>query len=124
MPQGLLEVHVEPAVGEEGRTRDVAGHVRGEEDHRADHVVSADSWNYAAILYDEDIAQGTLDLSVVTDQLIALGIIGKDDYLMDVELGAEIVNGSGWLDIHRLSITRDGQSSDLVTPDNLGKLPQ
>ena len=43
---------------------------------------------------------------------------------MDVELGAEIVNGSGWLDVHQLTMSVDGRSVELVTPQNLEAFPQ
>lgn len=91
--------------------------------HRANHVVSQDSWNYAAILYDKDVTEGVLDLSVLLDQLVQLDILSKDDYLLDVELGAEIVNGFGWFDLHKFSVSTGGLSTDLVTNENLLKLP-
>jgi len=33
---------------------------------------------------------------------------------MDIELGAEIVNGSGWLEVRQFEITKDGVSTDLI----------
>lgn len=73
--------------------------------HRPDH---ADGWNYVAVLYDDDQKTGTLDVTALLGQLAELGLISLDDYLLDIEIGAEIVSGSGWLEFQRYEIALDG----------------
>lgn len=87
--------------------------------HRADHVVDDGSWNYTAVVFDEDVRSGTLDMLALLDRLAELGIIDATHLLMDIELGAEIVNGTGWLDLHQLTMTYDGQSMPLVNAETL-----
>lgn len=90
--------------------------------HRANHIVDKESWNYAAVVFEEDVGRGELDVLDLLDRLAELGIVDSGHLLMDIELGAEIVNGSGWLDVRQLTMSYDGQSAPLVTDETISAL--
>ncbi len=61
-------------------------------------------WTYAAFASHEDMPSGQIDIAALLDRLVAEGIAAPDLWLMDVELGAEIVGGAGWLRIDRFDV--------------------
>jgi serralysin len=60
--------------------------------------------NYTAVVLDEDMKSGEIDLRALFDYLIEIGIVTSDEYLASVELGAEVVSGAGSLMIDHLDI--------------------
>lgn len=60
---------------------------------------------YIALVLDQDVPAGTIDLKAVFGQLQSLGLLSKDVYLQSVMLGAEVVSGVGSLSINKLDLT-------------------
>lgn len=81
-------------------------------------------WTYAAFLTQEPVKAGRVDIGAALDHLIAGGVLDGDLWLMDVELGAEITGGQGWLEISEFDLTleaapapepiRGGAGADLL----------
>ena len=90
--------------------------------HRANHEVGSDTWQYTAVIYQTAIRQGRIDLDDVLGQLVDLGYLDPTHYLMDIELGAEVVSGTGWLDIRELRVSFGEEAETLVTPEVLAPL--
>jgi Ca2+-binding RTX toxin-like protein len=59
---------------------------------------------YTAIISDTDLTQGQIDLTAMIQKLMDLGVISKNEYLANVQFGAEVVEGKGSLTIHDLGI--------------------
>lgn len=92
--------------------------------HHPNHG-GADGWNYVAVLYDEDHKSGTLDVTGLLAQLAEEGLIDRSDYLMDIEIGNEIVSGAAWLDVLRYEIAIDGVTvATLANPGPNGPTAQ
>lgn len=83
--------------------------------HRAHHGDAEAPWSYTSVVYDHDVRSGVLDLDALLEHLAGLGIVNRSHFLMDIELGAEIVNGAGWLEVDRLLIDYDGVTAELVS---------
>jgi hypothetical protein len=60
--------------------------------------------NYTAVVLNEDMKAGEIDMRDLFDYLIDIGIVSSDEYLASVELGAEVVSGAGSLTIDHLDI--------------------
>lgn len=67
---------------------------------------------YTALVADKDIPAGTLDLQAVFAKLTQMGITSGTEYLRSVELGAEVVSGSGWLTVNDLDLTVASKAAD------------
>jgi len=88
----------------------------------SDGTISADiyhSGTYTAVVLNQDSTQGTIDLSGLFKTLENLGIVSSSEYLSSIELGAEVVSGSGSLTINDLDINiatknADGSTSDMA----------
>lgn len=53
------------------------------------------SWAYIAVVLDDDRLEGSLDMAAILRFLADRGFIDRDDYLSSVELGAEVLTGTG-----------------------------
>ncbi|WP_299175454.1 hypothetical protein [uncultured Brevundimonas sp.] len=60
--------------------------------------------HYTAVVLDNDLNIGQIDMRDLFDHLIEMGIVSADEYLASVELGAEVVSGAGSLTINHLNI--------------------
>ena len=73
--------------------------------HSDDSGGSAHHWTYIAFCAKEPITQGPLKISDFVDYLLAQGILTPSNYVTSVELGNEIVTGSGAVDARAYAIT-------------------
>lgn len=74
---------------------------------------------YTALVPDKDYAAGTVDIADVLKKLQSLGIVSSNEYVNQIDLGAEPIKGSGSLTIN--SLTYDITSHDangIVTVDH------
>lgn len=74
---------------------------------------------YTALVADKDVPAGTLDLKAVFAKLTQLGITSGTEYLRSIELGAEVVSGSGWLTVNDLDLTVATKAADGSTKTTL-----
>ena len=73
---------------------------------------------YTALVPDKDYTAGEVDIGAILDKLQQLGIVSPDEYLNQIDLGAEPIKGAGYLTVNSLSY--DIQSHDakgIVTRD-------
>jgi hypothetical protein len=61
-------------------------------------------FEYTAVLSTADDPSGTIDLKAIMQKLKALGIIKGTEYISNIQLGAEIAAGSGYLDVNKLQL--------------------
>jgi len=66
---------------------------------------SAHTWTYVAFVAERPVLKGPLDIGAFIDHLVKKGILIKKNYITSVELGNEVVNGSGCAEISGYSIT-------------------
>jgi hypothetical protein len=77
--------------------------------------------NYTAVVANQDVSAGTIDMLKLFTTLEAMGIVSKSEYLASSSLGAEAASGAGSLTVNSLSYTvatNDGSgttTADLVT---------
>ncbi len=64
-------------------------------------------WGYAALVAETPAKAGRIDLGAILDHLRQTGAIAPDLWLMDVELGAEVTGGAGWLEVQRFDLDLD-----------------
>ena len=75
-------------------------------------------WTYAAFKSTTDLAEGVIDIGALLDHLVDEGLADPNLWLMDIELGAEIIGGAGWLRIDgfeidvNTSLTRTGSVAE------------
>lgn len=62
---------------------------------------------YTAVVADQDSPKGTLDILDMLKTLTGLGIVSTKEYLRSVELGAEIVSGTGSLAFNNFDVQVD-----------------
>lgn len=62
------------------------------------------SGTYTAIVAEHDLPARTIDIADIFAKLGSLGILSSTEYLRSVELGAEVVSGSGYLTVNDLSL--------------------
>ena len=62
-------------------------------------------WDYSAVVFDTDYLSGTVDLKLVLDEWKRLGWVTGEEYILDLELGAEVVYGDGSLTIKKFIVT-------------------
>lgn len=60
---------------------------------------------YTAIVTDQDMPVGSIDLAAVFAALTQMGILSTDTYLAAVQFGSEIVGGNGSLSINQFSLS-------------------
>ena len=70
--------------------------------------------NYTAIIADKDILVGTIDIANMLATLVDMGIVSESEYLASVELGSEVIYGTGSLTVNNLDLSVDFQSADGV----------
>jgi len=75
------------------------------------------SGTYTAVVFDQDSTSGTIDLDGLFDVLVGLGIVSRDEYIGSIELGSEVVSGSGSLSIHNLDINIQTKNADESVTD-------
>lgn len=66
------------------------------------------SWEYTSVKYDQDQLAGTFDVDGLMKTLVDRGIVGKDDWLLGVQVGAEVTAGAGSLNIANLAVNFAG----------------
>jgi Ca2+-binding RTX toxin-like protein len=72
---------------------------------------NADS-HYTAIVANSDVTSGTIDVADILKTLQSMGIVSGSEYVRDVELGAEVVSGSGSLTVNNLDLTVSSVGAD------------
>jgi hypothetical protein len=65
------------------------------EDHDPGGGSTTTGWTYVAFVAQTEVRRGTLELKPFVDHLVQLGTVDGPRYYAGVELGTEIVNGSG-----------------------------
>ena len=63
------------------------------------------SWDYTAVVYDKDYLTGTIDVKLVLDEWKRLDWVSGEEYILDLELGAEVVFGEGSFTIKNFIVT-------------------
>ncbi len=81
-----------------------------EGDATAKIYASGDS--YIAVVFDQDRPKGQIDLVAVIDKLESLNLMSSQEYLASIELGAEVVSGSGSLKINNLDFNVTERKAD------------
>jgi hypothetical protein len=73
-------------------------------------------FNYTALLTNADDPSGTVDLKAVMQKLKSLGIVKGSEYISNIQLGAEVAAGSGYLAVNKLQldIQQSGGSEILI----------
>ncbi|MCW2244258.1 GH12 family glycosyl hydrolase domain-containing protein [Azospirillum canadense] len=67
-------------------------------------------WEYTAYQYSKDALSGTIDVGAILKDLTARGIVDKNQYLLDMEVGSEVAAGRGGLTVNSLSYTLNNHS--------------
>ncbi|RQW43901.1 hypothetical protein EH199_10455 [Novosphingobium sp. LASN5T] len=67
---------------------------------------------YTAVVFDKDLPTATVDVAAVLKALQALHIVSADEYVGSVELGAEVVSGTGRLVVKNLDLSLTTQNAD------------
>ncbi|PZU58922.1 MAG: hypothetical protein DI547_09140, partial [Sphingobium sp.] len=60
--------------------------------------------NYTAIISDTDLTEGQIDIAAMLATLRSMGILSSDEHLASLELGAEVVTGTGSLTVNNLDV--------------------
>ena len=60
---------------------------------------------YTAIVLDQDLPSGSLNISAVLGTLQKLGIVSSSEYLASVQFGSEVMNGVGSLTINNFAMS-------------------
>jgi hypothetical protein len=79
--------------------------------------------NYTAILTDTDDPSGTIDLKAIMQKLKTLGIITGNEYISNIQLGAEVAAGQGSLAINKLQLDIQPGGAAEVLIDGSGITP-
>lgn len=79
---------------------------------------STHSWQYVAIQAQGDDLVSQVDFGAMLTQLKALGIVTGNEYLADVQLGAEITFGSGAYTINYMDVNLNGAGNYLQKEDD------
>lgn len=66
---------------------------------------------YTALVPDQDYLSGTIDVKDVLDKLRALGIVSDQEYINQIDYGAEPFEGKGSLTLNSLSIDVDSRDA-------------
>ncbi len=95
------------AAGKRRGTLDVAGttyDVYVEENHRDASGANANVWTYVAFVSRRPVLSGQLDISAFLDYLLERGILSRSHYLTSLEIGNEVSQGTGIVEIKDFSI--------------------
>jgi hypothetical protein len=87
-----------------------------------DSGASLGNWKYTALLSDGDNLDGQIDLLSILKSLEGLGIISGQNYVADVELGAEVAAGQGSLTINNFNFNLNG-AGDYMSMWNAASFP-
>ena len=91
------------------------GQVVGSYSANGQHATIYHTGTYTAVVFDNDVTAGTLDIADILHSLQNMGIVSGKEYLASIELGAEVVSGEGSLtinnlDLHVGSVNPDGST--------------
>ena len=75
-----------------------------EENHKDASGANANVWTYVAFVAQEPVWQGPLEMSAFLDYLIAHGLLSRNHYVTSLELGNEVCQGAGIVEIQDFSI--------------------
>jgi len=70
----------------------------------ADIYRAAGDWPYTAVILQADLPAGRLDVADLLSKMQALGIVSPAEYVASLQLGAEIISGSGALTVNNLDL--------------------
>ena len=73
--------------------------------HQVWRNANHNSWDYTAVVYDSDYLAGTVDMKLVLKEWKRLGWVSGEEYILDLELGAEVVLGEGSFTIKNFIVT-------------------
>ena len=62
-------------------------------------------WTFVSLHTADDKLSGTINFAAILKDLVAKGIINQNDYVSGVELGSEMMQGSGSLQVNNFSVT-------------------
>ena len=57
------------------------------------------------MVFEADYLSGTVDMKLILDEWKWLGWVSGEEYILDLELGAEVVLGEGSLTINKFIVT-------------------
>jgi hypothetical protein len=57
------------------------------------------------VVFEADYLSGTVDMKLILDEWKWLGWVSGEEYILDLELGAEVVLGEGSLTINKFIVT-------------------
>ena len=80
-------------------------------------------WDYTAVKYDKDQLSGTFDVDGLMKTLVDRGIVAKDDWLLGVQVGAEVAAGRGSLDMKTLAASFAGPPPAAADPAGTAGMP-
>ncbi|SFJ92424.1 hypothetical protein [Caulobacter sp. UNC279MFTsu5.1] len=69
-------------------------------------------WTYTAVVLDQDMPKGQLDIANILTALKGLNLVSSNDYVASVELGSEVVSGAGSLTINNLDLNVQTRAAD------------
>lgn len=75
-----------------------------EENHKDNSGANANVWTYVAFVSRRPVLNGPLDISAFTDYLLEQGILSRNHYLTSLELGNEVCQGTGIVEIKNFSV--------------------
>ena len=61
-------------------------------------------WEYTVMQYNKDLLAGTIDLDALLKNLADRGIVDRNDWILGVQVGAEVTAGRGSLDVKKLAV--------------------
>lgn len=67
--------------------------------------VHANQWNYIAFVSRKKMLRGPLNISDFIDYLLEKKILSPDNYITSLELGNEVVDGKGYVEIQDFAVT-------------------
>ena len=73
--------------------------------HEVWRNASHSGWDYSAVVFEADYLSGTVDMKLILDEWKWLGWVSGEEYILDLELGAEVVLGEGSLTINKFIVT-------------------
>jgi hypothetical protein len=72
--------------------------------HRDNSGAVTFTWTYVAFIARKPMLKGTLDTGVLMDFLIERGLLKRDAYLTSLELGNEVLEGTGVVELKRMDL--------------------
>jgi hypothetical protein len=84
----------------------------------------APRWEYTALEYNDDELTGVIDVADILRHLEGRGILDPTDWVMDIEIGAEVIAGRGSLTVNQLSVGPGQQPVPVAAPADRPSLDQ